>query len=224
MNFQVVTLFPERYSAYIETGLPARALKKGLYKLHLAQLRDFADPDRNGRVDDEPYGGGPGMVVQIGPVERAIESLPEKLPVVLFTPRGELLNQEMIRKFSCMRGFTLVSGYYEGVDERVAENLVDYQVSLGNFVLNSGDLPALCFIDALSRLIPGYMGSPESLLEESNEDGLLEYPQYTRPARYKDWSVPEVLLSGNHKKIADWRKEMSIATTEMRMNENERKG
>jgi len=216
MLFQIVTLFPERYSAYVESGLPARAYKKALYNIETRNLRDFADPGRKGRVDDTPYGGGPGMVLQVGPVERAVSSFPEKLPVVLFTPRGELLNQEGVRAFSAMSGFTLVSGYYEGVDERVAENIATYQVSIGSFVLGSGDLPALCFIEALTRLLPGYMGSPESETVESNEKGLLEYPQYTRPPEYGGWKVPEILLSGDHGKIEAWRTQKSREITEIR--------
>ena len=217
----------------METGLPARALKKGLFEIYPVQLRDFADPGRSGRIDDLPYGGGAGMVLQIGPIERALESLPEKLPVVLFTPRGQMFDQPLARELARKKpgtsetstendvaGFTLLCGYYEGVDERIAEHLVDYQISIGDYVLGSGDLPALVFIEALTRLIPGYMGSSESLLEESNEDGLLEYPQYTRPAMYKDWAVPDVLLSGNHGEIAKWRKRKSLEITDKRKLRN----
>jgi tRNA (guanine37-N1)-methyltransferase len=215
MRFQIITLFPERFEAYTNSGLPARAVKKGLFELIPVSLRDFCDPGRGGRVDDTPYGGGPGMVLEIGPIFRALESLEHRLPVVLFTPRGKTLNQTMVREFAGFEGFTLISGYYEGVDERIAEHLVDYQISLGGFVLNSGDLPALCFIEAVTRLIPGYMGSGESHLEESDEF-VLEYPQYTRPFEFNEWRVPEVLLSGNHEQIRLWRVEKSREITELR--------
>lgn len=159
------------------------------------------------------------MVLEIGPIERALESLAEKLPVVLFTPRGERLEQGRIREFSRLPGLTLISGYYEGVDERVAEHLVDHEVSLGDFVLGSGDLPALCLIEATTRLLPGYMGCAESLEVESNEgDGGLEYPQYTRPASYRGWQVPDVLLSGNHGEVERWRRARSLEVTRKRRN------
>jgi len=220
MKFQVLTLFPERFTCYLNSGLPARAHQKGLFEVQTVQLRDFADPNRGGRIDDTPYGGGPGMVLEIAPVERALQSLEMKFPVILFTPRGRRLNQRMVREFLVHPGFTLISGYYEGVDERIAEHLVDDSISLGDFVLNSGDLPALCFIEAVTRLLPGYMGSFESQIEESNENELIEYPHYTRPANYNGWQVPEVLLSGNHEKIRQWRMEKSKEITQLRIDRN----
>ncbi len=215
-NFQIITLFPERYSSYVESGLPARAYKKDLFRLNTFLLRDFADERRKGRVDDEPYGGGPGMILQVGPVEKALASLPEKFPVVLFTPRGELLNQKKVKQFSKEIGLILIPGYYEGIDERVAENLVDHQVSIGEFVLGSGDLAALCLIESITRLLPGYMGCSDSEVMESNEDGLLEYPQYTRPPEYNGWKVPDILLSGDHEKIRLWREMKRNEITELR--------
>ena len=224
MNFQVITLFPERYSAYLESGLPHKAHKKGLFDILPVQLRDYADPRRNGRVDDTPFGGGPGMILEIGPVQRALDALPKHHPVALMTPRGERLRQERVAELARLPGLTLICGFYEGVDNRVAEHLVDYQISLGDFVLGSGDLAALCLIEAVTRLLPGYMGSAESLVEESNEAGVLEYPQYTRPAEFNGWNVPDVLLSGNHKKIAEWRKEQSLIITELRRRNNDSNG
>lgn len=210
MIYQIVTLFPERYRYFLESGLPSRGLKKALLELRLRQLRHFADPGRGGRVDDLPYGGGPGMVLQVGPIHRALQSFPDAFPVVLFTPRGRRLNQKDVRRFASFPGLTLVSGYFEGVDERVSRNLVDFEVSLGDFVLGSGDAAAVCFIESTSRLIPGFMGSSESMEEESHEEeGSLEYPQYTRPANYDGWQVPPILLSGDHGRIAEWRKERS---------------
>ena len=210
MIFQILTLFPERYRYFLESGLPSRGLKKALLELRFRQLRHFADPRRPGRVDDLPYGGGPGMVLEVGPIHRALKSLPATYPVVFFTPRGKRLNQQMVRSFATFPGLTLLSGYFEGVDERVAQNLVDYEVSLGDFVLGSGDSAAICFLESVSRLIPGFMGSDDSHVDESHEaEGTLEYPQYTRPPKYMDWDVPPILLSGDHGKIARWRKEQS---------------
>ncbi len=222
MIFQVLTQFPERYSAYLESGLPARAHSRGLFELRTVQLRDFADPARKGRIDDTPYGGGPGMIVQIGPVHRALESLPRRFTTALLTPRGEMLTQQRVRELAALPGLTLICGYYEGVDERVAQRFADLQISIGSFVLGSGDLAALCLIEAITRLLPGYMGSPESQTEESHESEWLEYPQYTRPAEYMGMSVPAVLLEGNHQRIRAWREEQSRRITESRRNEDGR--
>lgn len=220
MIFQILTLFPERYSDYLKSGLPARAIQKRLLELYPVNIRDFAETQRKGRIDDSPYGGGPGMILQVGPIDRALASLEHRFPVVLFTPRGRKLNQKLVREFSELKGLTLINGYFEGVDERVALNLVDHQISIGDFVLGSGDLPALCLIEAVSRLIPGYMGSDQSHIEESNEGGLLEYPQYTRPSQYKDWKIPDVLMSGNHQEIKNWRKKESETLTRLRKTED----
>ncbi len=221
MIFQVVTHFPERYTSYLETGLPARAHKKGLFQVLTARLKDFTE---NGRVDEPPYGGGPGMVLQIAPVDRALRSLKHRLPVILFTPRGTRLTQKKVRRFSEQaKGYTLICGYYEGVDERIAEHLVDDQISLGDFVLGSGDLAALCFIEAVTRLLPGYTGCAHSIKEESMENGLLEYPQYTRPREYQKWKVPDILLSGDHKEIFLWREEQMQKITDLRRKEEDRK-
>ena len=229
MRFQVLTLFPERYAAYIDSGLPARAHKKGLFELEAVSLRDFTEPARRGRVDDAPYGGGPGMLLEVGPIDRALQALPVRLPVVLLSARGEQLTQPLVRQLAAEAtakpggGYTLVCGYYEGVDERVAEHLVDYEVCIGPFVLGSGDLAALCLIEALTRLLPGYMGSDESHRVESNENGVLEYAQYTRPPEYRGWKVPEILLSGNHGAIEEWRREQSQAVTQKRKASHERR-
>jgi len=220
--FQVITLFPERYEAYLISGLPAKAAKKGLFQIEPVNLRDFADPRRAGRVDDTPYGGGPGMLLEIGPVDRALKSLKQKAPTVLFTPRGRTLNQRMVERYAALPALTLICGYYEGVDERVAQHLASEIVSVGDFVLGSGDLAALCLIEAVTRLLPGYMGSDESSVEESGSgpEGLLEYPQYTRPRDYDGWIVPEVLLSGDHAKIKEWRRhQQELITRERKSHE-----
>lgn len=217
MKFEVLTLFPERYEAYTNSGLPAKAAKKGLFQIKAVNLRDFADPGRGGRVDDTPYGGGPGMLLEVGPVDRALQSMDRSGPVILFTPRGKTLNQRMVERYATLQNVTLLCGYYEGVDERVALNLANEHVSLGDFVLGSGDLAALCLIEAVTRLLPGYMGSDQSAVEESsNLEGLLEYPQYTRPRDYKGWLVPEVLLSGDHGKIREWRRQQQELITKQR--------
>lgn len=218
MIFQILTLFPVRYDQYIETGLPARAAKKGLFELRPVNLRDFADPGRKDRIDDLPYGGGPGMLVQVGPVDRALNSL-EKTGYrrILMSPAGNRLNQKTVRRLSRESGLTIVCGYYEGVDHRVSEHLIDEEISVGDFILGSGDLAALTLIESITRLIPGYMGSSESHLIESHEQNTLEYPQYTRPEIYNNWSVPSVLLSGNHKNIEEWRQQQSLIRTEKRL-------
>ncbi|MBI3395287.1 MAG: tRNA (guanosine(37)-N1)-methyltransferase TrmD [Spirochaetia bacterium] len=217
MIFQVLTLFPERFQSYTEYGLPSRAVKKGLFQIRAASLREYADEGRAGRVDDAPYGGGPGMVLEVGPIDRALNAFPERFPVVLLTPRGERLTQTLVKELSALPGLTLVSGSFEGVDERVAEHLVDREISIGPFVLGSGDLAALCLIEAVTRLLPGYMGKMESAHEESDENSL-EYPQYTRPADYRGWTVPDVLLSGNHEMVRLWRKEKSRERTLLRLD------
>ncbi|MBX7057417.1 MAG: tRNA (guanosine(37)-N1)-methyltransferase TrmD [Leptospirales bacterium] len=222
MIFQVLTQFPERYRSYLESGLPARAHSRRLFEIYPVQLRDFADEGRKGRIDDSPYGGGPGMVVQIGPVHRALQSLVHRLPVVLLTPGGEALTQRRVRSFSTLSGLTLICGYYEGVDQRIADKYSDYQISIGNFILGSGDLAALCLIEAVTRLLPGYMGSAESQAEESHEEDTLEYPQYTRPAEYDGMNAPAVLLEGNHQRIREWRREQSRILTELRKANNVR--
>lgn len=262
--FQVITLFPERYELFFNSGLPAKAIQKRLLQVRPVQLRDFADPGRKGRVDDTPYGGGPGMILQIGPIYRALESLPVKLPVILLSPSGQRLNQPLVRRLfeeamagnrkdeatgeeGVTGGFTLICGFYEGVDQRVADYLADREISLGDFILNSGDPAALCLIEAVSRLIPGFMGRMESATEESFEavpgdeitadrdadintaDGaipgqLLEYPQYSRPAEFMGWKVPDILLSGHHGEVRKWRMEQRLERTRNRGSYEHRTG
>ena len=160
------------------------------------------------------------MVLQAGPIHRALESFPTRYPVVLFTPRGKRLNQQLVRSFVRYPGLTLVSGYFEGVDERVPRNLVDFEISVGDFILGSGDAAAVCFLESVTRLIPGFMGSSQSQDEESHEkEGSLEYPQYTRPPEYNGWEVPPILLSGDHGKIAEWRKERSEEISRLRLEQ-----
>ena len=227
-SFQIITIFPERYHSYFSTGLPQKALKKNIITYKTINLLDFAIvKNKKKKIDDKPYGGGPGMILRIEPIDKALQSLEKKYPVIAMTPSGIRITQNIIKEFykklsiNNINGLTFVSGYYEGFDQRILDNLVDYEFSIGDFILNSGDVAILCFIDAFSRLIPGFLGKEESLKEESfdlsNENKIyIEYPQYTKPREYKGWQVPEILLSGNHKLIEKWRYEKSLDRTKKR--------
>lgn len=207
LRYNFISLFPEKIQAYYSSGLPARAIERGILELNTIQLRDFAN-NKHGKVDDTIYGGGSGMLLKVEPFHLALQSLGQKKGFVILTsPSGMQFTQSVARKLSKFPIITFLSGYYEGVDHRVSEFLVDVELSLGNYVLSSGDLASLCISDALLRLIPGFMTDSEgSLSEESHdEEGVLEYPQYTKPAVYNSWKVPEVLLSGNHLEIQKWK-------------------
>jgi tRNA (guanine37-N1)-methyltransferase len=204
----------------LSTGLFQRAVSRGLVTVNLHNIRDYTH-DRHHTVDDYPYGGGAGMVLKPEPVFEAVDSLrsempPEQattLPVILLTPQGRLFSQQVAGEFSQYTHLALICGRYEGIDERVREHLVTDEISIGDYVLGGGELAAMVIVDAVIRLLPGVLGSEESTLDESHAAGLLEYPQYTRPPIYRDWSVPEVLLSGNHAQIAGWRREQAIMRT-----------
>lgn len=207
LQFNFITLFPERIHSYFSTGIPGKAVEKGIIQINTIQLRDFAGNKHN-RVDDTIFGGGPGMLLQVGPIYRALESLgSSKGKVVLLSASGKTWNQEMSKEYSTLQEpITFLSGYYEGVDARVSEHLVDSEVALGNYVISSGDIAAICLADSISRLVPGYLGKISSLLEEShNTSDVLEYPQYSKPRDFMGWEVPEVLTEGNHKEIENWR-------------------
>ncbi len=214
MRFDIVTLFPEFFTSPLRTGLLAKALAREIAKVYFVNPRNFTT-DKHHRVDDEPYGGGVGMLMKPEPIFAAIESLPV-LPhraVVLMTPQGQTMHQEMFRAFAqTYEQLILICGHYEGVDERV-NHLVDFEVSLGDFVLTCGEIPALALLNGVIRLLPGTVGKTESLTAESFEAGLLDYPQYTRPATFRGWSVPGVLLSGNHAEIERWRRQQQIQRT-----------
>ncbi|MCE9500785.1 MAG: tRNA (guanosine(37)-N1)-methyltransferase TrmD [Leptospira sp.] len=207
MLINFLTLFPEKIRSYFESGLPRKALDNKIFEIKIINLRDFSE-DKFGRVDDTVYGGGPGMLLKVAPIDRALKSIGEEKGMVLLTsPAGEIYTQGLATEFkNSGNNITIISGYYEGVDHRVREYLVDREVSIGNFVLSSGDLPALCIADSVIRLIPGFMGGgSDSLSDEShNVEGVLEYPQYTKPESYNGWIVPEVLRSGNHSEIKKW--------------------
>ena len=217
MRFDIVTLFPDFFASPLSSGLLGKALAKQVAEVHLVNPRDFAT-DKHRRVDDEPYGGGVGMLMKPEPIFAAVESLPilPKRDVILMTPQGQTLNQELLRELAANYDqLVIICGHYEGVDERVL-NLVTREVSLGDFVLTCGEIPALALINGTVRLLPGTVGKEESLKAESFEAGLLDYPQYTRPPEFRGWKVPDVLLSGNHGEIARWRHQQQIERTRQR--------
>ena len=209
--FDIITIFPEIFDSYFKESILQRAQKKGLLKIKVHDLRKWAK-DRHRTVDDKPFGGGRGMVLKIEPLYKAVKALRKpKSRVILFSPRGKKFNQVMATKWSKMNHFILICGRYEGVDERVAKHLADEVVSIGDYVLMGGELPALVLIETVSRLIPGVLGKSQVLKKErvTKEKGFIEFPQYTRPEAFKNWKVPKVLLSGDHKKIKEWRKKQS---------------
>lgn len=217
MRFDLVTLFPEFFDSPLRSGLMGKALEKGIATVHLTNPRDFTT-DKHHRVDDEPYGGGVGMLMKPEPLFAAVESLPvlPRREVILMTPQGEPLHQALLQKLANdYDQLVILCGHYEGVDERVL-NLVTREISLGDFVLTCGEIPALALLNGVIRLRPGTVGKEASLKAESFEDGLLDYPQYTRPAVFRDWPVPEVLRSGNHQAIAAWRRQQQIERTQQR--------
>jgi len=221
MIFDVLTLFPAMFDSPHQESILARAIKQGLLDVQAHNLRDWAE-GKHLTTDDSPYGGGAGMVMKPEPVARALEALKERSPksrVLLMTPQGKPFNQEYACELAQEEGLIFVCGRYEGFDERIRQTLVDDEYSIGDFVLTGGELPAMVMIDAISRHLPGVLGSSGSALTDSFADGLLEYPQYTRPAVFNGVAVPEVLLSGNHGKIARWRKEQQIIRTLQRRPE-----
>jgi tRNA (guanine37-N1)-methyltransferase len=226
MRLDILTLFPEMFQGPLSSGLFQRAVSRGLVSVNLYNIRDHTH-DRHHTVDDYPYGGGAGMVLKPEPVFEAVDSLrsgvPSEqattLPVILLTPQGRLFTQQIAGELSRHSRLVLICGRYEGVDERVREHLATDEISIGDYVLGGGELAAMVIIDAVVRLLPGVLGSEESALDESHAAGLLEYPQYTRPPVYRDWPVPEVLLSGNHAQIAGWRREQAIIRTLQRRPE-----
>ncbi|MBD3880155.1 tRNA (guanosine(37)-N1)-methyltransferase TrmD [Phormidium tenue FACHB-886] len=214
MRFDIITLFPDFFSSPLSSGLVGKALAKKVAMVNLVNPRDFTT-DRHHKVDDEPYGGGVGMLIKPEPVFAAVESvqaLPRK-SVVMMTPQGKTMNQPMFQEFAANYDqLVIICGHYEGVDERVL-TLVDREVSLGDFVLTCGEIPALTLLNGVIRLLPGTVAKEDSLKLESFEAGLLDYPQYTRPAQFRGMKVPDVLLSGNHQAIAQWRRQQQIERT-----------
>jgi tRNA (guanine37-N1)-methyltransferase len=217
VRFDIVTLFPDCFTSVLNSGLLSKALAKQIAQVHLINPRDFTN-DKHRKVDDEPYGGGVGMLMKPEPIFLAVESLPilPRREVILMSPQGQTINQPLLRELAINYDqLIVICGHYEGVDERVL-NLVTREVSLGDFILTGGEIPAMALINGVTRLLPGTVGKEESLKSESFEEGLLDYPQYTRPANFRGWKVPSVLLSGNHAEIAKWRFAQQIERTRLR--------
>lgn len=224
MQFEVFTLLPEVFPPYLETSILKRAIQRGLISVRIHNIRDYTH-DKHHTTDDTPYGGGGGMVMKPEPIFEAVESVlgtpalpspptPESnTPIILLTPQGRVFNQRIAAELSRHPRLALLCGRYEGVDERVREHLVTDEISIGDYVLTGGELPALILIDAVSRLLPGVLGDPTGAEDDSHAMGLLEYPHYTKPAEFRGWKVPEILLSGDHAKIAKWRREQALART-----------
>ncbi len=218
MRFDIITVFPELFPGVLECGILRRARQSGLVDVRIVNLRDFA-PDKHKSVDDRPYGGGEGMVFMPGPLFEAVEfcrstEKGDEGQVVLLTPQGKTWSQEMAAEFARFTHLILICGRYEGVDQRVIDCLVNREVSIGDFILTGGEIPAMVILDSVVRLIPGALGCPASALNESFSSGLLDYPQYTRPAEFRGQAVPEVLLSGDHARIEKWRREQALEKTQ----------
>lgn len=219
MHIDILTIFPQMFEVPFGTGIFKRAIDNGLVTINPVNIRDYTH-DKHHTTDDYPYGGGAGMVMKPEPIFEAVEAIKEglddketDLPTVLLSPQGRLFSHEVARELAQHPRIVLICGHYEGVDERVAEHLAADVISIGDYVLTGGELPAMVVADAVLRLVPGVLGSEESPLEDSHAAGLLEYPQYTRPADFRGWKVPEILLSGNHARIAKWRREQIIKRT-----------
>lgn len=223
MQFEVFTLLPEVFPPYLESSILQKARQRGLIDVRVHNIRDYTH-DRHHTTDDTPYGGGGGMVMKPEPVFEAVETVlgfdarsgqtqGKSVPVILLTPQGRLFTQRVAEELAGYERIALLCGRYEGVDERIREHLVTDEISIGDYVLTGGELPALMIIDAVSRLIPGVLGDPTGAEDDSHSMGLLEYPHYTRPPEFRGWQVPEVLLSGDHGRIEKWRREQAISRT-----------
>ncbi|HXG35997.1 MAG TPA: tRNA (guanosine(37)-N1)-methyltransferase TrmD [Dehalococcoidia bacterium] len=222
MRIDILTIFPEMFRGPFDHSIIKRARDSGLVSINIHDIREQA-ADRHRTVDDYPYGGGPGMVMKPEPVFAATEAIlaldEKKGPVVLLTPVGQRLGQQLVQDLAREERLILLCGHYEGVDARVHEHLATHEISIGDYVLSGGELPAMVLVDAIVRQLPGVLGHPQSALEESFQQNLLEYPHYTRPPSFRGWGVPEVLLSGNHAEIARWRRLQSILLTAQRRPE-----
>ena len=215
MQFDVFTLFSEIFPTYLESSILQRARQRGLIDVSVHNIRDYTH-DKHHTTDDVPYGGGGGMVLKPEPVFEAVESIVgpgAESPIILLTPQGRVFNQTIALELSRHERIGLICGRYEGVDERIRGHLVTDEISIGDYVLTGGELPALILMDAIARLLPGVLGDPDGAMDDSHASGLLEYPHYTRPPDYRGESVPEILLSGDHAKIAKWRREQSLSRT-----------
>lgn len=218
MIFHIFTLFPKMFSEIFSDGIIGRALNENLIKIKIHNIRDYSN-DKHLSVDDLPYGGGPGMLMTPEPIFNAVNKIKdqykinENSPIILTTPQGDKLTHNIAQKFSEFTEIIIICGRYEGFDERVRENLATHEISLGDFVLSGGEIPAMAIVDSISRLLPNVLGSDESAKNDSFYDNFLQFPQYTRPSNFEGMIVPEILLSGNHQKIDKWRKIESIKKT-----------
>jgi len=221
MLFDILTLFPDLFESFWRESLIGKALDKGVFEVRTVNIRDFAT-DRHRTVDDRPFGGGPGMILMPEPLHEAIKHARESGPtgpktrVVLLSPAGSPFNQAKAGEYAGLDHLVLVCGRYEGVDERIISTLIDEELSIGDFILSGGEVPAMVVIEAVARLLPGVLGALDSAVQESFSEGLLEYPQYTRPREFKGLSVPDVLLSGDHERISQWRRRESLKRTARR--------
>ena len=213
MKFSILTLFPEFFECLYNYSIIGRAIEEGKIQLESINIRDFSE-NKHGQVDDYSYGGGPGMVMQPGPIYRSIESVKgENSKVIYLSPQGNVLTQKKLNELSKLDHIVLLNGHYEGIDNRIIENYIDEEISLGDFVLTGGEIATMALIDGVTRLLPGVLSSEESYESESHYNGILEFPQYTRPRIFNGFEVPEVLLSGDHKKIEEYRKYQAIRVT-----------
>ncbi len=215
VTFDILSVFPGMFLSTLDSSLIKKSIQNGLVKVNLHNIRDYAK-DRHRTTDDTPYGGGGGMVMKIQPVANTLKAVVppgEKPCIILLSPQGETFKQNIAEELSRHSRIVLICGHYEGIDERVREHLIDREISIGDYVLSGGELPAMIVVDAVSRLIPGFVGNSESVLYDSFTTGLLEGPHYTKPREYEGWKVPEVLLSGHQKKINEWRRRESLKRT-----------
>jgi len=215
LRFDIITIFPEMFGPVFNESILKRAQEKKKVAIHVHDLRDYTDDKKHRRVDDRPFGGGPGMVMMAQPLFDAVKAIKgrRKVKVIYTSPAGKSFSQFHAKRLTKAKNLIIICGHYEGIDERVREQLVDEEISAGDYVLTGGEIPAMLIVDAVSRLIPGVLGKAESLLDESFESNLLEGPQYTRPANFRGIKVPDVLLSGNHKAIKIWRNSKALAKT-----------
>ncbi len=216
MRFDILSLFPEMFEKVLGESIIGRAQKKDIIRINIHNIRDFSN-DKHRRVDDYPYGGGLGMIMQCQPIFSAMDFVKKEIGkaphIILMSPQGKVFNQKKAQELCNYDNIAIVCGHYEGVDERIITELIDEEISLGNFILTGGEIPAMAIIDSVARLLPGVLKDEESHSNESFAEGLLEYPQYTRPSNYMGLNVPDILLSGHHKNIEEWRRKESIKRT-----------
>lgn len=215
IRFDILSVFPGMFTSAFECSLLKKAQEKNLIEIRVHDIRHYTE-DKHRMTDDTPYGGGGGMVMKVEPIDRALQAVApdrDQALIVLLTPQGETFRQEIAQELALYPRIVLVCGHYEGLDERVRTHLVDREISIGDYVLTGGELPAMIVVDAVARHVPGVLGNAASVLTDSFAMGLLEYPQYTRPAEYRDWKVPDVLISGHHREIEKWRRRESLRRT-----------